>query len=122
LAPKNTWFPRRRSSPIGAGVARVSHANASAFKRFDLMTARAYANRRARSRDPMKLTLQSCLASLFFWRMRAFAGESVFHFAYDLYPVAGNFMEWFAAPPGVAASSDARTRGATVAKRHGPTR
>ncbi len=67
----------------------------------------------------MNLTLQGCLASLFFfiWLMHAFVGELDFHFARDLYPSAGNFMEWPAPPPGVVASPEAQTREATVAKR-----
>jgi hypothetical protein len=49
--------------------------------------------------------------------MRAFVGEPDFHFAHDLYPSAGNFTERAASPPGVAASPEAQTREATVAKR-----
>jgi hypothetical protein len=48
---------------------------------------------------------------------RALVGEPDSHFARDLYPSAGNFMEWPASPPGVAASPEAQTREAAIAKR-----
>jgi hypothetical protein len=59
----------------------------------------------------MKPPLQAYLASLFFWLRRAFVGDPDFHFAPNLYPSTGSFMEWRAPPPGVAASPEAQTGG-----------
>ena len=52
---------------------------------------------------------------------RAFVGEPDFHFPRDLYPSAGNFMEWSASPPALRLRCEAQTREAASPSGHGAT-